>query len=356
MSGSSPRRSAADTPPARRGSILAPDASSHPVRLHVVSLERVAAERFLTATAQQRETWLPPQTGGENLAARMGRWSAQHRKKAIWGWLAFVIARVRDRRRGRDRDAGHRPERCRRVGARRAHASTTPSRSTPASRCSSRAAPRPRLTRRSARWSPTFSAALPRCPTPRASKAPTRRAIEGQISRRRALRPASLRDRRRRGSRPRTASARRWTPQPPRRPPTRTSPSSSSATRAPRSSSTTRSATTSSRRSSPRCRSPCIILLIAFGALVAASVPLLLALTAVLATIGIVGLISHISPRRQLDQRGDPADRARGRRRLLDVLPAPRARGARVGAQRRGLAGGRGGDLGPGGARLRASR
>jgi uncharacterized membrane protein YdfJ with MMPL/SSD domain len=27
----------------------------------------------------------------ENLAARMGRWSAQHRKKAIWGWLAFVI-------------------------------------------------------------------------------------------------------------------------------------------------------------------------------------------------------------------------------------------------------------------------
>lgn len=32
--------------------------------------------------------------GGEqhlNVAARMGRWSAQHRKTAIWGWLAFVI-------------------------------------------------------------------------------------------------------------------------------------------------------------------------------------------------------------------------------------------------------------------------
>ena len=26
-----------------------------------------------------------------NLAARAGRWSAQHRKTAIWGWLAFVI-------------------------------------------------------------------------------------------------------------------------------------------------------------------------------------------------------------------------------------------------------------------------
>src|SRR5438093_13410207 len=26
-----------------------------------------------------------------NLAARAGRWSAQHRKKAIFGWLGFVI-------------------------------------------------------------------------------------------------------------------------------------------------------------------------------------------------------------------------------------------------------------------------
>src|SRR5947207_14054739 len=26
-----------------------------------------------------------------NLAARMGRWSAQHRKKAIWGWLVLVL-------------------------------------------------------------------------------------------------------------------------------------------------------------------------------------------------------------------------------------------------------------------------
>ncbi len=39
-----------------------------------------------------------------------------------------------------------------------------------------------------------------------------------------------------------------------------------------------------------------IILLIAFGALVAASVPIILALTAVLATIGLVGVLSHISP------------------------------------------------------------
>ena len=30
----------------------------------------------------------------DNLAARAGRWSAQHRKKAIFGWLAFVILAV----------------------------------------------------------------------------------------------------------------------------------------------------------------------------------------------------------------------------------------------------------------------
>ena len=33
-------------------------------------------------------------TRNRNLAARAGRWSAQHRKKAIFGWLAFVILAV----------------------------------------------------------------------------------------------------------------------------------------------------------------------------------------------------------------------------------------------------------------------
>jgi hypothetical protein len=28
----------------------------------------------------------------ENIAARAGRWSARHRKQAIFGWLAFVVA------------------------------------------------------------------------------------------------------------------------------------------------------------------------------------------------------------------------------------------------------------------------
>ena len=30
-------------------------------------------------------------TANPRLAARAGRWSAQHRKKAIWGWLAFAL-------------------------------------------------------------------------------------------------------------------------------------------------------------------------------------------------------------------------------------------------------------------------
>jgi putative drug exporter of the RND superfamily len=32
-----------------------------------------------------------PRSRAMNLAARAGRWSAQHRKAAIWGWLAFVV-------------------------------------------------------------------------------------------------------------------------------------------------------------------------------------------------------------------------------------------------------------------------
>jgi hypothetical protein len=34
----------------------------------------------------------PPNARTPNLAGRMGRWSARHRKIAILGWFAFVIA------------------------------------------------------------------------------------------------------------------------------------------------------------------------------------------------------------------------------------------------------------------------
>ena len=77
-----------------------------------------------------------------------------------------------------------------------------------------------------------------------------------------------------------------------------------------------------------------LILLLAFGAFVAAGVPVLLAFSAVLASIG---LSSARQPRRarvRRDELGDPADRDGGRRRLLALLREARARGARRGARR----------------------
>src|SRR6516225_5432207 len=37
---------------------------------------------------------MSPLMHSNNLAARMGRWSARHRRAAIFGWLAFVITAV----------------------------------------------------------------------------------------------------------------------------------------------------------------------------------------------------------------------------------------------------------------------
>jgi len=37
---------------------------------------------------------MSPLTKSNNLAARMGRWSASHWKTAVFGWLAFVVAAV----------------------------------------------------------------------------------------------------------------------------------------------------------------------------------------------------------------------------------------------------------------------
>ena len=48
--------------------------------------------REQTRKARTNVRFLPQARG--NLAARMGRWSASHRKIAIFGWLAFVIAAI----------------------------------------------------------------------------------------------------------------------------------------------------------------------------------------------------------------------------------------------------------------------
>ena len=36
----------------------------------------------------------PPRNPARHLAARMGHWSASHRKLAIFGWLAFVVVAI----------------------------------------------------------------------------------------------------------------------------------------------------------------------------------------------------------------------------------------------------------------------
>ena len=70
-----------------------------------------------------------------------------------------------------------------------------------------------------------------------------------------------------------------------------------------------------------------IILVVAFGALVAAGIPLLLALTAVFATFGLAALPSHVLPLAPEAFAVVLAGRACRRRRLLDVLPPARTRG-----------------------------
>ena len=99
-----------------------------------------------------------------------------------------------------------------------------------------------------------------------------------------------------------------------------------------------------------------IILVLAFGALVAAGIPLLLALTAVFATFGLIALPSAIFPVAMQAPALVLLDRPRRRRRLLDVLLEARTRGAGRRAERAGRSRGRRGHVRPLGAHLRPDR
>ena len=98
-----------------------------------------------------------------------------------------------------------------------------------------------------------------------------------------------------------------------------------------------------------------ILLIVVFGALVAAGVPLLLALTAVFATIGLLALPSQLLP---LDADVSAVilliGLAVGVDYSLFYLKREREERAAGPERARGARGG-GGDLGPGGARSRAS-
>ena len=73
-----------------------------------------------------------------------------------------------------------------------------------------------------------------------------------------------------------------------------------------------------------------LILVIAFGGLLIAGIPVALAMSAVFAALGLTAVASQLLPVTDVDAVGDPADRPRRRRRLLDLLHRPRAPGARA--------------------------
>ena len=129
-----------------------------------------------------------------NLAARAGRWSAQHRKKAIFGWLAFVIIAVVHRRLGRDEDARRRRLRRRRVRPRRQgrRRSTSPTRAPRASWSRAETAPAP-TTRSSARSSASVVGRLERTKNVQNVKTPYGRGQRRPALRGRALRARDLR-------------------------------------------------------------------------------------------------------------------------------------------------------------------
>ena len=161
-----------------------------------------------------------------------------------------------------------------------------------------------------------------------------RRGGEGQVALRRREQRLRLR-RQALGARARWRSAGL-----PRTPRTRSTPSSLASPKCRRripSSTSARSARARTRRSQASFKDDLkraglfsipltlIILLVAFGALVAAGIPLLLGLTSVLATLGLVARHQPGAADVRLRLGDHPLDRARGRGRLHDVLLEARA-------------------------------
>ena len=90
---------------------------------------------------------MSPLKRSNNIAARMGRWSANHRKKAIFGWLAFVVALGRDRLRSSGRSRSTRTIQRRRGPSRRPDAARCRLPDRPADRVRARPEQEPRRSR-----------------------------------------------------------------------------------------------------------------------------------------------------------------------------------------------------------------
>ena len=135
--------------------------------LAVVAAMRQCVWFALTPGLHQHEHAMDSHPSSHNLAARMARWSSRHRKKAFWGWLAFVILALRHRERGGVDPDLRRRQLQRRVPRRRGRLSTAPGFVLSRRSCSSRATSSPSRTRSSRPRSPTWCAACRRSRTSR---------------------------------------------------------------------------------------------------------------------------------------------------------------------------------------------
>jgi hypothetical protein len=63
-------------------------------RILAIQRQRARIQSKCAALGAESEAKMERVERTRNLAARAGRWSAQHRKLAIWGWIAFVVLAV----------------------------------------------------------------------------------------------------------------------------------------------------------------------------------------------------------------------------------------------------------------------
>ena len=273
---------------------------------------------------------MSPLKHSNNIAARMGRWSASHWKTAVFGWLAFVVVAF-----GIGNAAAMKTiDTQDRTSARR----TAPTRSS-RSPASARPTPQTEIVLIQSKTltvnDPAFRAAIADVATSVAPfatiknlRSPLDPAHADQISDGRPHGDRRLgHEGQRHGRRRRTSTRSRGH--------RRRGEAASGPLRR-----RGRAASAPTRRSNAMFNEQLeqagtrsvpltlLILLLVFGSIVAAGVPLLLALTAVLATIGLLSLASQMLPMDQSVSGGRPADRPRRRRRLLALLPQARAGGA----------------------------
>src|SRR4051794_17694330 len=57
----------------------------------VPALGRHGVDHAIVAPSKRQEPRMSRSSSKHNVAARMAVWSGRHRKKAFWGWLAFVL-------------------------------------------------------------------------------------------------------------------------------------------------------------------------------------------------------------------------------------------------------------------------